>query len=119
MSQGLIGGLALMAFLAQALTAPAPLSQSRPYTIETFRAGSGAVTTAPKRVIVTHGINAPVFPRQTRVERGPCNMPVIVANADIDPKMIVPIERKNADVKIRAVEPSACGGLQQNARVKR
>jgi hypothetical protein len=115
MSQGLIGGLALMALLSHALTAPPPRSQSWPYTIETVRAGSGA----PKQVIVTHGISAPVFPRQTRVERGPCNMPVIVANADIDPKMIVPIERKNADVKIRAVEPSACGGLQQNARVKR
>jgi hypothetical protein len=33
--------------------------------------------------------------------------------------MIVPIERKNVDVKIRAVEPTTCGGLQKSAGVKR
>jgi hypothetical protein len=42
------------------------------------------------------------------VERGPCNMPVIVGNANVDPKMIVPVERGSIDHKIRVIEPAVC-----------
>jgi len=46
-------------------------------------------------------------PRPT-VERGPCNMPMIRGHATVDPEILVPIERTNADPKIRAIQPSAC-----------
>ena len=43
------------------------------------------------------------------VERGPCNMPIITANADVDPKILVPIpEHAKKSAKIRAIEPPKC-----------
>jgi hypothetical protein len=43
-----------------------------------------------------------------RPERGPCNMPVIPADAAVDPKIVLPTERTNVDAKIRAIAPPAC-----------
>lgn len=43
------------------------------------------------------------------LQRGPCNMPIIAANADVDPKIIVPIpEHAKKSAKIRAIEPPKC-----------
>ena len=43
------------------------------------------------------------------VHRGPCNMPIIAANADVDPKILVPIpEHAKKSAKIRAIEPPKC-----------
>jgi hypothetical protein len=120
MAQSAIGGLALLAILTSGQTRQSlPHSQIRPYTVETVRAGAGAPKEARRQVTVLPDVRPPVFERQNRVERGPCNMPIIVANPDIDPRMVVPVERRNADAKIRVIEPRACGGLPQPAAAKR
>ena len=41
-------------------------------------------------------------------ERGPCNMPIIRANPNVDPKIVMPIDRERIDAKIRAIEPAVC-----------
>ena len=48
-----------------------------------------------------------------RFERGGCNMPIIVARPEVDPKMIVtpPESVKNA-AKIRAIEPPLPCGMR-------
>src|SRR5688500_6193834 len=43
--------------------------------------------------------------RQPALERGPCNMPVIQAHSNVDPKMVVPIPREK-DARIRVIEPT-------------
>ncbi|HJR59147.1 MAG TPA: hypothetical protein VJ813_07115 [Vicinamibacterales bacterium] len=50
------------------------------------------------------------------LERGPCNMPVIRANPQVDPKIVMPIERENSDPKIRVIGPTICG--QKAARTE-
>ena len=36
-------------------------------------------------------------------------MPIVPANPDVDPRMIVPIPADGAQAKIRVVEPTICG----------
>jgi hypothetical protein len=51
-----------------------------------------------------------------RVERGPCGMPIIVADASVDPKMIIPIPDDAKQIaKIRVAEPAPCGATLSNA----
>ena len=52
---------------------------------------------------------AAALPRRHHPERGPCNMPIVPANPDVDPRMIVPIPKGRADAKIRVIEPGVCG----------
>jgi hypothetical protein len=119
MTQGLIGGLALLALVAQTQTAQrATVSQIRPYSIEIVRAGAGAPKN-PQPVIVSREAKPLVVERQNRVERGPCNMPIIVADPTVDPRMILTVEQKNVDPKIRTVEPRACGGVAQPVTTKK
>ena len=57
-----------------------------------------------------------VIEKQTGLERGPCGMPVIAADASVDPRIIIPIPddaRQNA--KIRIAEPAPCGATLSNA----
>lgn len=50
-------------------------------------------------------------PRSTHgVRPGPCGMPIIAADASLDPKIIVPIPgSRNAEARIRTAEPVPCG----------
>ena len=106
MTHQLLIGLAAVALLGQAQTSEPPRSgKSRPYTVEFVRAGKPA---QPGPVTVQTD-QKPVVIERNPVLRGPCNMPIIAADARIDPRMIVPIERKNTDPKIRVIEPLACG----------
>jgi hypothetical protein len=44
------------------------------------------------------------------VKRGPCGMPIIAADASIDPKIIVPLpESRQQQATIKQVEPPPCG----------
>ena len=44
------------------------------------------------------------------VKRGPCGMPIIAADASIDPKIVVPIpDSRPAEPVIRQAEPPPCG----------
>lgn len=62
--------------------------------------------------IVTPGKPVPGVVKQDGllgVERGGCNMPIIAANADIDPRIIIPIpEEGKRSSRIRVIEPSKC-----------
>ena len=50
------------------------------------------------------------------MERGPCGMPVIVADASVDPKILVPIpDDVKVSAKIRVAEPAPCGAILSNA----
>jgi hypothetical protein len=51
----------------------------------------------------------PARPQRHQPQRGPCNMPIVPANPDVDPRMIVPIPADGAQAKIRVVEPTICG----------
>ena len=62
------------------------------------------------------GTAARIVEMNRGIERGPCGMPIIVADASVDPKIIVPIPddaRQNA--KIRIAEPAPCGATLSNA----
>jgi hypothetical protein len=52
---------------------------------------------------------AAALPQRHQPRRGPCNMPIVPANPDVDRRMIVPIPTDGADAKIRVVEPTICG----------
>ena len=52
---------------------------------------------------------AAALPQRHQPRRGPCNMPIVPANPDVDRRMIVPIPGDGADAKIRVVEPTICG----------
>ena len=49
--------------------------------------------------------------RSAKIERGPCGMPIIAANAAVDPKIIVPIRERSAKTtNTPTVEPAdRCG----------
>ena len=49
------------------------------------------------------------LPQRHQLQRGPCNMPIVPANPDVDRRMIVPIPADGAHAKIRVVEPTICG----------
>jgi hypothetical protein len=73
-----------------------------------------AALTVPQAASSATGAQAVDKHRGT--ERGPCGMPIIVADASVDSKIIVPIPddaRKNA--KIRVAEPAPCGATLSNA----
>lgn len=41
-----------------------------------------------------------------KIERGPCGMPIIAADAEVDPGMIAPIPEKDRNAaRIRAIQP--------------
>ena len=49
-------------------------------------------------------------PKQFNVTTGPCNMPVIVGDASVDPGILIPRTHSDGGKhKIRIVEPRACG----------
>jgi len=49
-------------------------------------------------------------PKQFNVTTGPCNMPVMVGDASVDPGILIPRPHSDAGKhKIRIVEPRACG----------
>jgi hypothetical protein len=48
------------------------------------------------------------LPQRHQLQRGPCNMPIVPANSDVDPRMIVPIPADGVDAKIRVIEPTIC-----------
>ena len=52
---------------------------------------------------------AVTLPQRHQPQRGPCNMPIVPANPDVDRRLIVPIPADGADAKIRVVEPTICG----------
>jgi len=66
----------------------------------------GQAEAAPSLAI---GQSAGVQQRST--ERGPCNMPIVRANPDVDPKMVIPHRAEGVDAKIRVIEPTVCGKL--------
>jgi hypothetical protein len=48
--------------------------------------------------------------RQQGLQPGPCGMPIIAADASIDPKIIVPLpESRQSEAVIRQAEPPPCG----------
>ncbi len=49
------------------------------------------------------------LPQRHQLQRGPCNMPIVPANPDVDRRMIVPIPADGAHAKIRVIEPTICG----------
>ena len=90
----LVGGVAL---LSMAVQGDQQVEQAR-------RALYGRLLTLSQPVLVeAGGSEQAVLP-----QRGPCNMPMIVGNAQVDPKIVKPIEKENADPKIRAIEPPVC-----------
>jgi hypothetical protein len=48
-------------------------------------------------------------PQRHQLQRGPCNMPIVPANPDVDPGMLVPIPAEGVGAKIRVIEPTVCG----------
>jgi hypothetical protein len=52
---------------------------------------------------------AAALPQRHQPQRGPCNMPIVPANPDVDRRMIVPIPANGAHATIRVVEPTICG----------
>ena len=91
---------------------PNPSSaMSRPYQT-LFRIeppkGSGTIQVPVADSQVTHGRVIEMGPR---VERGGCNMPIIVARPEVDSKILLtPPESAGNAAKIRAIEPPLCGG---------
>ena len=120
MSQGTIGGLAILALLAAQArgTENVPVSQSRPHSAEIVRAAAGAPK-SQQPAIVSREVKPRVIETRPRVERGPCNMPIIVADPTVDPRMILTVEQKNVDAKIRTIEPRTCGGALKPASIKK
>ena len=69
--------------------------------------GSGTVQVPVAEPKTTH---ARVIEMGPRVERGGCNMPIIVARPEVDRKIIVtPPDSAKKAAKIRAIEPPLCG----------
>ncbi|MBA2302077.1 MAG: hypothetical protein H0W08_05535 [Acidobacteria bacterium] len=66
-----------------------------------------------------HRALAPVSSSQPRLERGPCNMPIVRANPGIDAGIVVPIERGGSEAKIRVIEPTQCGQGPRAAEIVR
>ena len=103
----LVGGVALLSLVVQ----------SHPQTEHAKRALYGKLFTLSKPGIVPGaGIEPPRV-----LQRGPCNMPMIVGTAQADPKIVKPIEKGNTDPKIRAIEPPVCwqGGARATEEVIR
>ena len=46
--------------------------------------------------------------RKRTVERGPCNMPIIVGDATVDPGILVFPPKTHGKAAIRAIEPTKC-----------
>jgi hypothetical protein len=65
---------------------------------------AGPAVAAPT---LTIGLSAQV--RHRSPERGPCNMPIVRANPEVDPKMVIPHRAEGVDAKIRVIEPTVCG----------
>ena len=66
-------------------------------------------------------LSQPGIHRANPQERGPCNMPMIRGNAQVDPKIVKPIEKGNMDPKIRAIVPTICwqGGARSEEVIRR
>jgi hypothetical protein len=108
MTHVLIGGLAALALLAQAQTSRPSVFSTRPYSglFVALPAKSLATPTVP--VVVRRQTHS-VAQSRAQIERGPCNMPIIVATPEIDPKIVRTIPRDRTEAKIRVIEPSPCG----------
>lgn len=99
----LVGGVAALALLVQASGGTPNVTSVSPYSrlFEPVQApASGRVQLLPS-------------PRVAAAERGACNMPMIRADAGVDPGSIVTIERGKTDYKIRAIEPLVCWEKQR------
>ena len=108
MVAGLVGSQGLVAS-QQSDSAPHRHMRSDPWSglfvVEPLPTPEGqSVTVLP--------LPSPAFsalPERHQPERGPCNMPIVPANPDVDRGMIVPIPADRVDAKIRIVEPTICG----------
>ena len=70
--------------------------------------GSGTIQVPVADPQVTYGRVIEMGPR---VERGGCNMPIIVDRPEVDSKILLtPPESARNAAKIRAIEPPLCGG---------
>jgi hypothetical protein len=105
MTHELLTGLIAMALLAQLQSPPKPQDAlAGPYrqlfSVQPVLPAEQVTVRPSPRVVET----------TSRLERGPCNMPIIVAKPAVDPKMIVPVAKNNnTDPKIRVIEPPVCG----------
>lgn len=107
MTNALIGGVVVLTVLVQGHAATgAAQGRADPY--------SGLFTVEPPEAVRTGEVAIAAIDKaipareRYRVERGPCNMPIVRGNAAVDPRSIVPVERGTTDHKIRAVEPAVC-----------
>ena len=102
MTQALFAGVLTLFTLAQAEPPKAPkATHSQPYD---------RLFVTPKLEVVKPRGPAHVVPeRRHHVERGPCNMPVVRARPEVDPRMVRPIDRRtHSTAKIRVIEPKIC-----------
>jgi hypothetical protein len=69
-----------------------------------------SVVTLPEAAVRARKVTEVIRDDSHGVKRGPCGMPIIAADASIDPKIVVPIPgSREADAVIRQVEPPSCG----------
>jgi hypothetical protein len=108
MTHELLTGLMTLPLLLQLQSAPKPLdSSAHPY--QQLFTVQPQHQRAAQNVTIQHGRTPARAETTAQVLRGPCNMPIIVANPAVDPKMVVPIEKQGTEPKIRAIEPPVCG----------
>jgi hypothetical protein len=102
------GALAFLAAVqADSNLLPKPTQQVDPYKrLFVTRPIDEVQTGKAKTALLKH--SQPI-PTQFRLERGPCNMPVVRANPDVDSRIIAPIAPGKHQAKIRVIEPTTCG----------
>ena len=107
MTNALIGGVIALSLLVQGdLTKKPPREAAGPYShLFTIKPPETKSVVAVQLDVARQALSAL---RGGRVERGPCNMPMIRGDARLDPKSIVPIQRGNTEARIRAIQPSVC-----------
>ena len=49
-----------------------------------------------------------IHPQWDGIQRGPCNMPIVVGDASADPRILIP-HSHSREAKIRVVQAPACG----------
>ena len=105
MTNILVGGIMTISLVVQGhVRAPSSDAGSKPYQGLFSQAQRQGDIVYPAPQLLRHAAPAP----SNAPERGPCNMPIIRGNAEVDPKIVVPILRENTDPKIRAIEPRVC-----------
>lgn len=108
MTHELLTGLMTLPLLLQLQSPPPPADLSARFYQHLFTIQPQQQRPA-QNVTIQHGRTSRAVETRGKVLRGPCNMPVIVANPAVDTKIIVPIEKQNMEPKIRAIAPPVCG----------